>query len=86
MTDIGGNWALKGKPESSIDGQPDPAARAIDGNVNTCTSMSARMSPWWRIDLSVRLLVQEILIVSAADCCGKLLKCYYLTPAVTCWE
>ena len=76
MTDIGENWALKGTPESSIDGHQDPAALAIDGNVNTCTAMPARNSPWWKIDLPVRVLVQEILTVFAANCCGKLLKRY----------
>ena len=91
ITEIGENLSLKGTPESSMSGQPETAALSTDGNIQSCPTMPRRNRPWWRIKLAARYVVHEILTITSADCCRKLLTCYhvntisksiYLTAAV----
>ena len=78
IAEIGENLSLKGTPESSMSGQPETAALSTDGNIESCSSMPRRNRPWWRIKLAARYVVHEILIITSADCCRKLLTCFHV--------
>ncbi|KAL9962924.1 hypothetical protein ACROYT_G032079 [Oculina patagonica] len=65
FTVTAGNLALR-QPASIPDGDVT-AALAVDGNPQTCAATSPLTDPWWRVDLEMSYIVEEVKITSGAN-------------------
>ena len=60
-----GNLALR-QPANMPDGDVT-AAPAVDGNPQKCAVTSPLTDPWWRVDLEMSYIVEEVKIISGAN-------------------
>ena len=54
------------QPANMTDGDVT-AALAVDGNPQKCAVTSPLTDPWWRVDLEISYIVEEVKIVSGAN-------------------
>ena len=80
MTVTATNIARQGKATQSSTDSHYHARYAIDGKVdgdfrhNSCTKTDLSVDPWWKVTFQDYVLVEEVIIINRADCCGKFLS------------
>ncbi|XP_026087876.1 uncharacterized protein si:ch1073-376c22.1 [Carassius auratus] len=74
---ISGNVALKGVTHQSVDLlNGNTAFKAVDGNRaaslsnDTCTNITAKSNPWWRVTLQKPYQIVMVSITNQGDCCA----------------
>lgn len=77
MQSFTGNVALKSVTHQSIDLlNSNTASNAVDGNKatnlanNSCTYITAKRNPWWRVTLQQPYKIVMVAITNRGDCCA----------------
>ena len=55
-----------GQPANMVNNNPS-AKLAVDGTTSKCAMTSPLTDPWWRVDLGMSYIVEEVKIISGVD-------------------